>query len=70
LAAGLYPAIIVMSGFEPAKVLKGEVCHPAFRVRSACAQALLVVQLSASIGIIIFCQASYFNSFLSSRIKF
>jgi hypothetical protein len=25
LAAGLYPAIIVISGFEPAKVLKGEV---------------------------------------------
>lgn len=52
LAAGIYPAI-VMSGYEPAKVLKGELS-----TRHSAAQqirkVLLVVQLSASIGIIIF----------------
>jgi putative ABC transport system permease protein len=52
LAAGLYPAII-MSGYEPAKVLKGELSTRnlgAQRMR----KVLLVAQLSASIGIIIF----------------
>ncbi len=52
LAAGLYPAII-MSGFEPASVLKGEIStrnSGAQRMR----KVLLVFQLSASIGIVIF----------------
>jgi putative ABC transport system permease protein len=52
LAAGLYPAI-VMSGYEPAKVLKGEVSTRHSGTQQM-RKVLLVVQLSASIGIIIF----------------
>ncbi|MBL7877393.1 MAG: ABC transporter permease [Cyclobacteriaceae bacterium] len=52
LAAGLYPAII-MSGFEPAKVLKGEVSTRQSGTQQM-RKFLLVFQLSASIGIVIF----------------
>lgn len=52
LAAGLYPAL-VMSGFQPAKVLKG-----ATTTRNSGAQhlrkVLLVVQVAASLGIVVF----------------
>lgn len=52
LAAGLYPAL-VMSSFQPAKALKGELTT---RVTGAAylRKILLVTQLSISIGIIIF----------------
>lgn len=52
LAAGLYPAI-VMSSFQPARALKGELST---RTSGAnyLRKVLLVVQLSVSIGIIIF----------------
>lgn len=52
LAAGLYPAM-VMSSFQPAKALKGELTTRATGALYL-RKILLVVQLSVSIGIIIF----------------
>lgn len=52
LAAGLYPAM-VMSSFQPARALKGELSTPASGA-TYLRKTLLVVQLSVSIGIIIF----------------
>ncbi|HMV88667.1 MAG TPA: ABC transporter permease [Cyclobacteriaceae bacterium] len=52
LAAGLYPAL-VMSSFQPARALKGELSTRASGVKYL-RKVLLVVQLSVSIGIVIF----------------
>ncbi len=52
LAAGLYPAII-MSSFQPARALKGELSTRASGAKHL-RKVLLVAQLSVSIGIIIF----------------
>lgn len=52
LAAGLYPAL-VMSSFQPAKALKGELTTRASGA-TYLRKVLLVVQLGVSIGIIIF----------------
>jgi putative ABC transport system permease protein len=52
LAAGLYPAII-MSSFQPAHALKGETSTPSSGA-AYLRKILLVVQLSVSIGIIVF----------------